>query len=321
MSKEEEIDIVEYYSVIRRRIKLISAVFSLFLFFAIIYAFIAAKIYTADASIHPSLEEEQTPNLGALSGLASNFGLANLPSKSTSDLYPEILKSRPVIHTLLKAEVENPKTGKRELILDLLDIPGSTLEKRLERGYKKFLKRMNTAVNTKTGIVTIAVETDKNWLSKVILDELLDLLIQYNKETRTYKARNNRVFIEKQLKKFEKAFTLAEQTLTNHKKKNRRIEDSPELQQERGRLQLEYEICQTNYINFKNEFEMAVLQEVKDTPVLNILNTPIIPQFKSSPKRLLIIVISGIVGLSLGILGAFIIEYWEKIKLISEASA
>ena len=203
----------------------------------------------------------------------------------------------------------------------MLDIHGSTLDKRLERGYKNFLKRMNTAVNTKTGIVTISVETDKNWLSKVILDELLDLLIQYNKETRTYKARNNRVFIEKQLEKFEKAFTLAEQKLTDHKKRNRRIEDSPELQQERGRLQLEYEICQTNYINFKNEFEMAVLQEVKDTPVLNILNTPIIPQFKSSPRRLLIIVISGIIGLSFGIFGAFIIEYREKRKLNPEAAA
>ncbi|MFC1557958.1 Wzz/FepE/Etk N-terminal domain-containing protein [candidate division KSB1 bacterium] len=321
MSKEEEIDIVEYYSVIRKRIRLVLTVFSLFIFLAIIYSFTTAKIYTADASIHPSFEEEQAPNLGALGGLASNFGLPNLQSKSTSDLYPEILKSRPVIHTLLKTEVENPETGKRELILDLLNIPGSTLEKRLEKGYKKFLKRMDTAVNTKTGIVIIAVETDKNWLSKVILDELLDLLIQYNKETRTSKARNNRVFIEKQLEKFERSFTIAEQKLTEHEKKNRSFEDSPGLKQERRRLQLEYEICQTNYINFKNEFETAVLQEVKDTPVLNILNTPIIPQYKSSPKRLLIVVISGIVGLSLGILGAFLIEYTEKRKLNSEAVA
>jgi len=200
------------------------------------------------------------------------------------------------------------------LLLNLLKVKGDSREKRLEKGYKKALKIISTNLDNKTGIVSIFVETDRNWLSKAVADSLIELLIRYNKQTRTSKARENRIFIEEQLKRAEKAFNMAEQELTEHRNKNRRIEDSPELQRERDRLQLEYEICRGNYINFKNEYEMAVLQEVKETPVINILNTPIVPQYKSRPHRKLIVLISSGIGLVFGVIGVFILEYADNIK-------
>lgn len=312
--KDADIDILEYYYIIKKRIKIVIEVFSLFLILALIYAFLAPKTYVADASIYPSLEEEKTTNLSALGGLATNLGIANLQSKNMSDLYPEILKSRPLIYSLLQKEIENPETSKHEMVMDLLDVSGNTIEKKLDKGYKGFLKCLDTYVDDKTGIVSVSVETNINWLSKVIVDELLHLLIKYNKETRTFKARENRLFIEEQLERFDKAFTLAEKKLTEFRRNNIQIGKDADLMKERARLQLEYDVSRTNYINFKNEYEMAKLQEVKDTPVLNILNTPVIPQHKNRPHRLLILVISGSIGLLFGIFGTFVIEFTERRK-------
>ena len=59
---------------------------------------------------------------------------------------------------------------------------------------------------------------------------------------------------------------------------------------------------------------MAVLREVKDTPVINMLNTPIVPQYKSKPNRSLIVMISSGIGLIFGIIGAFILEYVSPMK-------
>jgi uncharacterized protein involved in exopolysaccharide biosynthesis len=63
---------------------------------------------------------------------------------------------------------------------------------------------------------------------------------------------------------------------------------------------------------------MAVLQEVKNTPVINVLNTPIIPQYKSKPNRKLIVLISSCSGLVFGILGVFVLEYADNMKKVDK---
>ncbi len=306
---DEEVNIIEYLSIIKKRIKLVIIVFLSFVIFSIIYALIAKKTYISDASILPSFEESRTASFGAFSGLASNLGLSNLPSKSNSQLYPEIFRSRPIIFSLLEKSFKNFDNN-NETLLDLLKIEENSREKRLQKGYKIINKIISTNVNDRTGVVNLSVETDKNWLSKEIADALIELFIEYNKNTITSKAKENRIFIEKQLKKTENEFNRAEEELTEHRNKNRSIDDSPELQRERGRLLLDYDMGKTNYISFKNEFEMAVLQEVKDTPVINILNTPIISQYKSRPNRRLIVIVASFMGIILGVFGAFGLEYY-----------
>jgi len=310
---KEEISIAEYMKIVRKRIKFITTVVLSFVVLSIFYSFIAKKMYISDASILPSLEEERTTSLGALGGLASNFGLADFQNKNNSQLYPDIFKSRPIIFSLLEKNFKDPQNNNSKSLLDLLEIEEKNREKRLQKGYKKIIKKIKTNVNERTGVVDISVETDKNWLSKEIMDTLIDLFMDYNEQTRTSKARKDRIFIEEQLEKAEKLFNIAEEKLTEHRNKNRMIDDSPELQRERGRLQLEYEICRTNYVNFKNEYDMAALKEVKETPEVNILNTPIVSQYRSRPKRKLIVIVSAFIGLMFGIVGAFGLEYYYNL--------
>jgi len=314
LDREEEIDLFEYLSIIKKRIKFVIVVFFIAVILSLIYSFVAKKKYVADASVLPSFEEEREPSLGTFTGLAASLGFANFQTKSSSELYPKILESRPIIYSLLEKQFRDTKNNNNALLLDLIKNREKTREKRLQKGYKNMRKMINTNLDDKTGIVSIFVETDRNWLSKAIADTLIELLINYNKQTRTSKARENRIFIEEQLGKAEEAFNIADEKLTEHRKKNRKIEDSPELTRERGRLQLEYDFCRQNYINLKDEYEMAVLREVKDTPIINVLNTPIVPQYKSKPNRGLIVVISSGIGLIFGIIGAFILEYAGPMK-------
>jgi len=62
------------------------------------------------------------------------------------------------------------------------------------------------------------------------------------------------------------------------------------------------------------EYEKAKIQEVKDTPTVEILDEANLPERKSFPRRTQIVVISFVCSLFLGLLLAFFFEYLEKAK-------
>ena len=119
---EEEVNIAEYLNVIKKRIKFVVSIFISFVVISIIYVLIAKKMYISDASILPSFEESRIGTLGPLSGLVSNLGLTNPPTKSNSQLYPEIFRSRPIIFSLLEKRFKNFDSNKDEILLDILKI-------------------------------------------------------------------------------------------------------------------------------------------------------------------------------------------------------
>lgn len=62
------------------------------------------------------------------------------------------------------------------------------------------------------------------------------------------------------------------------------------------------------------KYELAKAQEVKDTPTIDILELPAIPEKKSYPKRTLIVVVAFLISLVLGTLLAFSLNWIENLK-------
>jgi uncharacterized protein involved in exopolysaccharide biosynthesis len=100
---DQEIDLLDYVTVvIKHRKKIIRNVIVVALV-TVIISFFLPKIYTAVTTILPP---EETQSTGILTTL-SNSPLANLILKekgTTSDLFVEIIKSRSVFDAVLKTE-------------------------------------------------------------------------------------------------------------------------------------------------------------------------------------------------------------------------
>ncbi|MCK4352405.1 hypothetical protein KAW65_03245 [candidate division WOR-3 bacterium] len=62
------------------------------------------------------------------------------------------------------------------------------------------------------------------------------------------------------------------------------------------------------------QYEQAKLQEVKDTPTVNILEKPTLPERKSHPKRRTIVLIAFVFSLSVGILLAFFLNWTQNLE-------
>jgi uncharacterized protein involved in exopolysaccharide biosynthesis len=88
----------------------------------------------------------------------------------------------------------------------------------------------------------------------------------------------------------------SEDKLKAFREKNRRIGDSPQLLLEQGRLMREVEINSTLYEELKKQHEIAKIEEVKNVPIINVMDSARPAGKKEKPKRSSITLAAVVVG-------------------------
>ena len=90
--------------------------------------------------------------------------------------------------------------------------------------------------------------------------------------------------------------TESEDALKVFRERNRSIVGSPQLQLEIERLMREVEIQTQVYITLQQQYELARINEVKETPSVVILDEGKPAVGKDKPKRKLIVIIAMLLG-------------------------
>jgi uncharacterized protein involved in exopolysaccharide biosynthesis len=314
--KEEEINVLKYVDIILKRRWLIVQIFIISVTLAVGIALLLPKTYVAVTTILPSFE--QTGRLSALSelsGLASSFGIGRLSDGNPTALYPEILRSRTFVETIAKKKFKSEEFNEPRSLIEILEIEGDTEAEDLDIAYKSIVKGiMQVSLDKKTNILTLKIETEEPQLSADVANAFIEELNRFNIEVRTSKAKENRIFIEKRLDEAKDALKKAEVELKKFREQNRRIESSPELQLEYGRLLREVKIQEEIFITLTKEYELAKIDEKEDTPVINVLDKAIPPVHKEKPKRRKIVMIAGMLGLFGGISWVLLLGYLENFR-------
>lgn len=86
----------------------------------------------------------------------------------------------------------------------------------------------------------------------------------------------------------------------------------PDIGLKYARLLRNLKIQETLYELLTQQYEIARIQEAKDSPTIQILDRAKVPEKKVSPKRTLIVLLSTLVSFFAGITGAFILEYLDE---------
>jgi tyrosine-protein kinase Etk/Wzc len=92
------------------------------------------------------------------------------------------------------------------------------------------------------------------------------------------------------------------------------IKDTPELALQLARLTRNLKIQETIYELLKQQYEQAKIQELKDTPTIQVLDKADIPQIKSRPKRTIIAALGGMTSLGLTLFFILILEFVKREK-------
>jgi tyrosine-protein kinase Etk/Wzc len=317
-SPEADLSLFELLTPLVRRWKLIVATAVAFALTAAVFLFLQRHTYTATTTFTP--ENSSTSGLmSSLVGLAGLAGQLGLPSGSSSSVSPEffvkLTHSDELLRSTLVAEFADPDSlSVLRPLLQLLDIKGRSAEERLQRGVLVLRKVTEASADKSTGIVTLRVELHSPLLAAAVGNYMVQLLNRFNLETRQSQSREQRRFSGERLAVAERELRAAEQAQLAFLQRNRQYLDSPLLAFEYTRLSRQVQLRQEVYQTVTKAHEEARIAEVRDTPVLTVIDSAVAPIKPSGPRRVLGTMVALVFGGALGVLLAYLATAFARAR-------
>ena len=303
--------------IIKKRIKLIIVITLLSISFAIVYLFfIAQPVYLTTAKLLPTGEDNSLSNI---QGLASQFGLA-LPFQSGSnlsfsDIYPEIVKSRQLTGIVLEKKFNTRKFGQNQLLKNILSrqyrLDKYDVDERFKRSSEILQDNIKVSKARLTSIVTLEVRGLEPEFAVDLANTIISESDKLQREFKTHQVSDKRSFIEERIKDVKKDLESAQEDLKEFRERNRQVQYSPALLLEEERLTTEMDVKKEIFSTLKQQFELVKIEEVEEGATVQILDKPVAPYEKSSPKIFLSIFLSIFIGFGLSVVIAYVMDGLE----------
>jgi len=352
--EEDSIDLIEIIKSIYEERKLLTKAVIASIALGIIVALFSSNQYTSNSTFIPQLSNESKPS-SSLSGLASLAGI-NLDQSSGSEisplLYPQILNSNPYRLDLLSSKIlynsesisirdfillqnninffeliKKYTIGLPGLIMNIFKSDNTTNEefdlniyKISEEDNKLFESLDNLlsiSINEKEGLITLSSTHENKSITAQIVRNAEEILQQKIIELRVKSSQELLNFSENQFKNKTNELNNLLDRIAIFRDQNLNINSSL-YQNKLDRLLSEAQIIQSVVQQLASQVEQAKLQVSKDTPVFTVIKPVSIPFEKSAPRRSLIVIIFGFLGL-IGSIGFILLksptsEIWSKIN-------
>lgn len=204
---------------------------------------------------------------------------------------------------------------------DLESLPNSVardsvirLTKKQMETVDKLRERLTISVVQETGVLTLSAEFPDPRAAAEIAQAGISLLKKNVKEYRTEKARQNLEFIQGQVKEAKIRFEEVQQQLAEFRDSNVNIATA-KAQSREQELQSQYDLAFELYNSLSQRLEQAKLNLQEETPVLSVLQPVSVPLEKSSPKRMMILIVSGILGAIFALCWVLLVDWWRHEKV------
>jgi uncharacterized protein involved in exopolysaccharide biosynthesis len=285
----------------RRRVILLCMLFGAVL--AVLPAQLRAPRYTTNASLLTRGVESQR---SALSTLAGQFGV-NFPTSSGASpaLYADLLRTNSLLMAVAADTFTVPELGNRRLTFaELFEINGRTPEQTRARATDVLRDLVSSGV-TRTNLVTLTVTTKWPSVSFGIAQRLIQQLNDLNVRMQQSQAADERRFVGERLSFARDSLMLAEERLKGFLQRNRTYSSSPQLNFEYERLQREVGFRQSVVTGLTQSHEEARIRELRDTPVVTVVESPQVPAFSNPRRRILRALLGVLLGFVVATLYAF----------------
>lgn len=286
-------------NVFLRQRRLILALGALGLVIAVVWSLLHVS-YVATASFTPAAQS--SPIQGAAS-VAQAFGinLGTASGEPSLDFYAALLRSRQVLNALVQARYRyvNRESGDTvsTTLLEEYGIVRDTSDRALLGATRRLRDKLEISTNPGANLVTVQVHAPGPELAEAVGSRLLQVLGEFNIEQLQSRASAERRFVEQRMERARTQLDVAEDSLRRFFERNRSYQNSPRLIFEAERLQRVIDLRQQVYTSLAEAYEQARISEVRDTPVITVVDSP-----DGSAIRQRHAVRNGIVGLILGLL-------------------
>jgi uncharacterized protein involved in exopolysaccharide biosynthesis len=258
---------------------------------------VLGREYSSEVRFVP---DSGSTNIGALSGLAAQFGFAGAlgGGGQNPDFYVSLAKSRTVLGAV--ADTTFRFTRRRSFLFwsDTVEVSGTVAElydidrprnraRERDEAIELLANLVSATASLETGIVSVRTTTDWPALSHAITAMIARELSRYSVSTMQTRAREERRFVDERLVAQRAELSLEEDSLRTFLETNRSFTSSPQLVLEHDRLQRKIALRQQIVVGLAQAYEQSRIEEVRNTPVLTVMQVPEIPA-KAARRHLLL---------------------------------
>ena len=276
--------------------------FFTFLLFLIYFFLIATPTFQSKISFYSNYADSSESNF---SPILSSVGLSSLDS-SIKFSVEDYLESKKLLNELIEETyfIEMNQT-------DLITYWGENFNKIFYLNPKSFLQAINRQLmynplidendkkrkfvsaklsnkisfkeDRRSGLQTIFVETESSELSKQLLENIYESVIDYSVNISSFKAKEKKEFTQKRLAEIKLQLEESENYLVKFYEQNKVINSSPSLEVEEIRLKRNISLNSQLFNSLSNQLEQSKLDEKNDTYPLFLLDSSEISHYQSSP--------------------------------------
>lgn len=318
VNDENNITISDILIKMAQQLKLILIIPFISIFLTYTYVqFIEEPLYKSSAKV--LLPESGGSGLGGLSGLADQFGVTIPGSNSAVDLssptlFPDLLKSRRFAENILSKNFYIKKNKESLTLLEILN-PYETENNDINRLVTHAAAKLNSILEiykpSGSKFSIIEVTTNDPTFSRDLADVVLLELEALNRYFKTQSVTEKISFIESRILSVEGELEQSEQRLKAFNEQNRQI-SSPSLELEQERLTRDVEIQREIFLTLKQQLELAKIEEVQGSSLVQVLDKPQIPLSPFNKNLIQSVLLATLFGLGLGIFLAFMRSYFTR---------
>ena len=286
--QENSIDLFALFAVVWIKRKLIVAIVGVASVMAIGISLILQESFLATAVILPETDKSKLSSMGGLSDLASLAGVNVGSEGSLVKLYPTILKSEAVLKNVVYKKYQTKEFSQPVDLIEYWKIEAKSEGIQYETALKSLRDILQVTMDNKTSVITMTLSMPEPQLAADILNEVTSELDKFIRNKRTTSAGEQRRFVEGRLAEVKDDLSKAENILKEFREKNRQVL-SPQLLLEQERFIRDVQINATIYIELRKQYELVKIEEVKNIPIINIMDPARAPARKDKPKRAIIV--------------------------------
>jgi uncharacterized protein involved in exopolysaccharide biosynthesis len=238
----------------------------------------------------------------AITGLAAQLGVnMSTDGAASPAFFAELLTGDELLGRAVDSKIAVGSDSSRTLA-EQLGATGATDEERREDAIRRLRHAVDVAVNLKSGTVRLSVRLARPDLAANTVTRLLAILNDMNVESRQSSGTAEHRFATDRAAAAHAALDTSEDALRVFLQRNRRYDTAPELVLEYQRLEREVTRHESLLTMLLQMVEQARLDQVRDTPMLSVVERPRAPARPDRSGDLMLVVMGGAVGavLSMG---------------------
>ena len=329
---EKEMDLFGIFKILWFKKKNILLFSTLVSSIALFYVLFATPFYESYTSIYPVNENSQSQNFNNIQGIASTFGI-NIGSNQQSHYnISDLVKSNSLRRKIILNKWKTEKFKRNVNLIEYWSINDTNsydLLRRIKTLFKQkishdieqshieialeILKKRLKIIENETGLIKVSIMMEEGRLASDIVNYIAKEIKLHVRSDLYVESSDHRKFIENRMDKSKIELSISESKLTDFRKKNPIILDTPEIQLQRGRLIRDVEVNQQVYITLRQQYEIAKIEELKSSTVIKVLDKGVAPFQKSKPQRAKIIILSFLISI---IISSYFTYFKERSKMI-----